>query len=223
MILVLFHVIYETLFLDYKEANSDTLPDWIIGSARPSFTAEYSNDINVITSLLHDTIIKSWFDKLCVMQDKEKATLLQNTQRAFFQTASTKEAAEGLATERSLDKTIMDAVISDKIASKTSKSVPRSANLRIWFAVPQSHNLAKQKNPKGGATHNGRVSVKKTNAPKPAKKTQRSLPTAKETPTQPTHPPTLPQTSDKGKNKKTRKKQNKKTGKNKKRGADSSS
>jgi hypothetical protein len=64
------------------------------------------------------------------LQQKEKAALLQATQPAFFKTAATKETVEGLAKERSMDKMLMDTVISKKISTQRKNFEPPSANSR---------------------------------------------------------------------------------------------
>jgi hypothetical protein len=64
---------------------------------------------------MFESIVKCWLDKCDTMNSKEKASLLEATQKAFFKEASTKAAAAAaaLALEESIDETQMDSVIAD--------------------------------------------------------------------------------------------------------------
>jgi hypothetical protein len=205
-----FNFTYETLFPDYKEANDDNMPTWNVGSARPCFLAEYAADIDTITCLLHETVIKRWLEKVLVMQAKEKAALLQTTQQSFFKTTVTKETAEGLATEKSMDETQMNSVISDKIATETKNVRAQLAKLENMIRRTTISSTDEPKNSKGGAKCTDRASVKKTNAPKPTKK-QPKLSNGRRDPV--VAAASANASSTKSKNKNTRKKQEKKPGK----------
>jgi hypothetical protein len=47
--------------------------------------------------------------------------LLQATQQAFFKTAATRETAEGLAKERTMDEMHMDTMIFNKISTEAKQ------------------------------------------------------------------------------------------------------
>jgi hypothetical protein len=164
-----FHFAAESIFSDFKEATDDPLPLWNYGRATPTFLEKHATEIGYITGLLHGTIITPWLAKVREFQDKEKATLLQNTQNAFFKSAATKEAAEALAAEKSMDETNMDSVISNKIALEAKEVRASLTKLEEMIRRTKISSDA-QKNSKGGA-NTRRASNKKTNAQKPIEKT----------------------------------------------------
>jgi hypothetical protein len=102
-----FHFVAGSIFTNFKEATNDTQPPWLFGRARTNYVAEHAKDIGVITLLLPGTIISRWQEKVRECLAKKKATLLQNTQQAFFKTATTKDAAKALAAEKGMDETTM--------------------------------------------------------------------------------------------------------------------
>jgi hypothetical protein len=164
-----FHLNDETLYSDYKEATEDPLPPWIKGRARPAFLDEYAAKIDTIVGLLYDATTKRWLEKVRELQNKEKAALLQATQQAFFKTAATRETAEGLAKERSLDETLMEKVIADKVAIET-KSVRASLSQLENMIKRTKISTDPPKNSKGGAKQAHRASSKKTQSNRPPKK-----------------------------------------------------
>jgi hypothetical protein len=159
----------KSLFSDYKKATEDSQPVWTTGLARPSFLEDHATKIDTIAGLLHDVITRRWLDKVHELQQKEKAALLQSTQRAFFKTAATRETAEGLAKERSLDETHIDTVIDDKIATK-AKHV-RASLSKLENMIRRAKISDDSKNSKGGAKKTERASQKsKTNTKPPPRK-----------------------------------------------------
>jgi hypothetical protein len=101
-----FHFFADSIFADCKVATNDILPPWTFGCACPIYVTENAQNIATITGLLFNTFITRWMDKVCEFQEKEKATLLQNAQHAFFKTAAIKAAAEALGHRRQLQATI---------------------------------------------------------------------------------------------------------------------
>jgi hypothetical protein len=164
-----FHFDAKTIYTDFKEATDDPQPPWTPGHIHPSFRDTHDADMNTITGLLYSTIVARWLEKVQIFLEKEKATLLQNTQQAFFKAAATKEAAEALAAERTMDETKMDEVISDKIANE-AKSV--RASLTKLEAMIRRTNISGEpsKNSKGGANNQRASNKKKTNQRQPPKK-----------------------------------------------------
>jgi hypothetical protein len=160
-----FHFVADSIFTDYKVATDDTLTPWTFGTACPIYVAENAQNIAIITGLLFNTFITRWMDKVREFQEKEKATLLQNAQHAFFKTAATKAAAEALAAEQSMDETKMDSVISNKIANE-AKSV-RALLTKLEEMIRRT-TISEAKNSERGAA-NHRASKPKTNANKPSK------------------------------------------------------
>jgi hypothetical protein len=147
------------------------------------------------------------------MQEKEKASLLQTTQQAFFQTAATKESAKGLAEERTMDKTTMDAVIADKIASKNKQVRASLHKLENMIRRTTITPPGEAKNSKGGGnTQQLRLQQEKTNARKSTKKLPKKLPNGPRDPG--AADASANATSNNGGKKTTKKKPKKKPGKN---------
>jgi hypothetical protein len=174
-----FQVNAGTLFSDYKEATDDPQPPWIKGRARPAFLTEHAVEIDTIAALLYGATTKRWLEKVRELQDKEKAALLQATQQAFFKTAATRETAEGLAKERSLDETQMDKIIADKIAAENKNVHASISNLENM--IRRTKISTEPKNSQGGAKPANRASSKKTQSNRPPRK----KPTTKKPPPNP--------------------------------------
>jgi hypothetical protein len=111
-----FHFVAKSIFTNFKEATNCSL-------ATP---APITLPSMLKTSKSSQHYHRPLAGKVRKFQAKEKATLLQNTQQAFFKTATTKDAAEALAAEKTMEETNMDSVISNKIATEAKMSVPCS-------------------------------------------------------------------------------------------------
>jgi hypothetical protein len=155
-----------TLFTDYKKANECAHPVWILGNSHLNvdFSAEHTADCDMLTSLMYETFVQRWNDKRMAMDAKEKARLLEATQKAFFQEASTKEAAAALALEKSMDETIMNAVISGKIAAEHKLLHAKINKLESSIRRTTITDNNQAKNSRRGANIQKRASKEKTNA-----------------------------------------------------------
>jgi hypothetical protein len=153
-----------TLFSDYKKATEDANPTWTLGNAdlNTAYCEEHAEDFDKLTGLMFETIVNRWQVKCNAMDSKEKANLLEATQKAFFKEVSTKEAAAALALEKSIDETQMDAVIADKIAAK-HKSL-RAQISKLENSIRRTNITDKEKNSRRGASKPTRASKAKTNA-----------------------------------------------------------
>jgi hypothetical protein len=98
------------------------------------------------------------------MDAKEKARLLEAMQKAFFQEASTKEAAAALALEKSMDETVMDAVITGKIAAEHKLLHAKINKLESSIRRTTITDNNQAKNSRRGANTQKRASKEKTNA-----------------------------------------------------------
>jgi hypothetical protein len=165
-----FHLRNESLFSDYKDANEDGLPTWTVGTARPTFLADYTAEIDALADLMHSAIIQPWLEKVLELQEKEKTALLQSTQRAFFKTVATRETAANLAKETTMDETKMDAVIADKIATETKDVRATLSKLENMIRRTTLNDSSTTKNSKGGAKQAERASRNKKTNPNPATK-----------------------------------------------------
>jgi hypothetical protein len=154
-----------TLFSEYKTVTDDTLPTWTQGSADTKYCTDHAANIAQLTKFMFETIIQRWMDKLQAMNEKEKAALLESTQRSFFKTKSTREAANAIALKHSLDKNKMDSVIADKVATKNKALRAKIDHLETLIRRTKIHN--KPKNTRGGANL-ARASKQKANAKKKA-------------------------------------------------------
>jgi hypothetical protein len=59
---------------------------------------------------MFETIVGCWFKRLRILVD--------STQRSFFKTTSTKEAAKAIALEKSMEESKMDSVITNNVATE---------------------------------------------------------------------------------------------------------
>jgi hypothetical protein len=154
-----------TLFSEYKKMTDDTNPTWIQGSADDIYCSNHADDITNLTKMMFETIVQRWNDKLQAMNEKEKAALLESTQRSFFKTQSTKEAANAIALEHSMDESKMDSVIADKVAKE---------NKALRAKIDQLETLIRRTNITDGAKNTtrganlARASNQKTNTKKKA-------------------------------------------------------
>jgi hypothetical protein len=153
-----------SLFSEYKTATDDALPIWTLGCADDSYCSDHANDITELTSLMFETIAQRWLDKVQAMNDKEKAALLEARQRSFFQTTSTKEAAEAIALEKTMDETRMDDIIANKVAKESKALRAKLSNLESMVRRATISDTT-AKNSEGGAKP-ARASKKKTNTRK---------------------------------------------------------
>jgi hypothetical protein len=152
-----------TLFADYKTATDDVNPAWTLGNARlnADYCTEHSNDFDQLTGLMFETIVHRWMLKCRAFNQKEKASLLESTQRSFFKVASTRDAAEAIALEKTMDETRMDDVIASKVAAQ-NKSL-RAQISKLENSVRRVTINDEQKNSHGGASK-PRAPKQKTNA-----------------------------------------------------------
>jgi hypothetical protein len=162
-----------SLFSEYKTVTNDALPIWTLGCADDTYCTDHAADITKLTSLMYETIAQRWLDKLSAMNEKEKAALLEATQRSFFQTESTREAAEALALEKSMEETRMDGVIANKIAIENKALHAKISNLESMIRRSTISGDIKPKNSRGGA-NSARASKKKPNQRKKAPTTDAS-------------------------------------------------
>jgi hypothetical protein len=160
-----FHLDPISLFSEYKTVNEDTLPIWTQGCADPDYCTDHAAEIEQLTSLMFETIAQRWLDKVNSMMEKEKAALLESTQRSFFAAKSTQEAAEAIALEKSMDETKMDSVITDKVAKENKALHSKIDNLEAL--IRRTTITDGPKNSKRGATP-ARASRQKTNPKKKA-------------------------------------------------------
>ncbi len=78
------------------------------------------------------------------MNEKEKATLLDSTQRSFFKTTSTKEAAAAIILEKSMDETNMDGGISNEIATENKAIRGQIRKLKTMIRCASINDYWKQ-------------------------------------------------------------------------------
>jgi hypothetical protein len=160
-----FHLDANTLFSEYKTTTNDALPLWTLGTAGAVYYTDHANDITRLTSIMFETVVQRWLEKARTMNEKEKASLLEATQRSFFKEVSTKEAAEALALEKSIDESKMDSVISSKIA--TEHKALRAQISKLETMIQRTNISETQKNSQGGANPT-RASKEKPNSRKQA-------------------------------------------------------
>jgi hypothetical protein len=154
-----------SLFSDYKSFNDDPLPIWTQGCADIGYCTDHSADIELLTSLMYDTIAQRWLDKLNAMNEKEKAALLESTQLSFSKTKSTKEAADAIALETTMDETKMDSVIANKVAIENKALRSKIDNLEALIRRTTINDDSKNS---GRGANTARASQQKTNLKKKA-------------------------------------------------------
>jgi hypothetical protein len=87
---------------------------------------------------MYKKIVKCWQDKCDAMNSKEKGSLLEATQKAFFKEASTKAGAAALALENQSTRPKWTVSLPTKSPPNTKLSVPQSVNLRTPSGEPTS-------------------------------------------------------------------------------------
>jgi hypothetical protein len=164
------------LFSKYKEVMADPNSLWTSDRATTEFESTHSTSMATLVSLINETFIVRWQNKVKEMQAKETATLLDTAQKKILTETACADTAKALAQETTMDDSQMTKVIAEKLAQTTkelSSKVGRLENIvnrtKSSAATPPSSNAKKAP---GGAAP-GRASKDKKTNPRKAIPNQR--------------------------------------------------